>query len=217
MSKKLITGLIAMMLVLSVQAQDTDRQWVTDKLRLSLYQRADSQSQIIKYLSSGDLLEVEQISGAYAFVTTPDGSKGWVKRGFLVKEPTSNLLLEEEVERSRALEEEIERLGNSKIVIEQYEKDMDALVAKIEALEQKNEISATSIAQLNDEIELRDRAEQESALKTGQLPMELIETAIAHWKYVAAAAAILALLVALITKQIVENRIRNRFHGIKIW
>lgn len=219
MLNKSIVGLIVLMLTLPAQAQegDTDRQWVTDKLRLSLYREADAQSQVLQYLSSGDLLEIEQISGAYAFVTAPDGSKGWVKRGFLVSEPTSNLLLRDEREKISDLEAEIERLGNSKIVIDQYEKDMDALVAKIDSLEQENEIATATVAELRSEIDARDRAEQERANPIGPLPIELLEMAITHWQIVAAAAAVLALLVALITKSLVESRIRKRFHGIKIW
>ena len=219
MLNKLTVGFIALFLALSVQAQDsdTDRQWVTDKLRLSLYRQADAQSQVLKYLSSGDLVEIEQISGAYALVTTADGSKGWVKRGFLVKEPTANLQLAEQEEKIGELEEEIKRLGNSKIVIDQYETDMDALVAKIEALEQENEIATASVAELRDEISARDRTIEEKSMAVSPVPEVLLETVVVHWQIVAAAAAVLALLVALITKQIIESRIRKRFHGIKIW
>jgi SH3 domain protein len=219
MLNKSISGFILVLLSLTALAQenDTDRKWVTDKLRLSLYQQANAQSQVLKYLTSGDMLEIEQISGAYALVTTPDGSKGWVKRGFLVDEPTSGLLLDEQQEKIAGLEDEIERLGSSKVVIDQYEKDMDAMVARIEALEQENEIATATVAELRDEIETRDRALQEQTNSVNPLPTVLIETAIAHWQIVAAAAAVLALLVALITKSMVESRIRKRFHGIKIW
>ena len=219
MLNKLTVGLIALLLTLPGQAQDsdTDRQWVTDNLRLSLYRNADAQSQVLKYLSSGDMVEIEQISGAYALVTTPDGSKGWVKRGFLVKEPTANLQLNEYQEKIEALEQEIERLSNSGIVIDQYEKDMDALVAKIEALEQENEIATASVAKLRDELESRDEATTSNTAAAGPVPEVVLQTVMAHWQIIAGAAAALALLVALITKQIVEGRIRRRFHGIKIW
>ena len=153
MLNRTFAGTLLLLLINPVLAQiaideDKDRQWVTDRLRLSLYTNADAQSQIIRYLSSGDLLQIEQISGAYAFVTAPDGTKGWVKRGFLVTEPTSNLLLEEEQEKNRQLADEIEKLGNSKVVIDQYEKDMDVLVEKIESLEQENQQAANSIVEL---------------------------------------------------------------------
>ena len=67
MLNKSIFSLVLLMLTLSLQAQDgdTDRKWVTDKLRLSLYREADAQSQVLQYLSSGDVLEIEQLSGAF--------------------------------------------------------------------------------------------------------------------------------------------------------
>jgi uncharacterized protein YgiM (DUF1202 family) len=101
MIKRIILGVTLLMGCAAVSAQETtdqdkDRQYVTDQLRLSLYSQASSSSQVVELLQSGDILEIEQIQGPYAFVTTPDGTKGWVKRGFLVTKPTSNLLLLEE-------------------------------------------------------------------------------------------------------------------------
>ena len=72
---------------------------LADQLRLSLYANPDAQSQVLKLLQSGDLLEIEEISGPYALVTAPGGTRGWVKRGFLVTKPTSNILLRQEQEK----------------------------------------------------------------------------------------------------------------------
>ena len=108
MYKKLLPGLILSMVFALASAQeagdeDRDRQYVTDQLRLSLYSHADSRSEVVKLLQSGDLLEIEQIQGPYALVTTSEGTRGWVKRGFLVTQPTSNLLLEEERKKTESL------------------------------------------------------------------------------------------------------------------
>ncbi len=105
MSRKLVIALLLMLPVWSVTAQedtsqDRDRQYVTDQLRLSLYANPNGSGQI-DLLRSGDLLEIEQVQGNYALVTTPDGKRGWVKRGFLVTKPTSNLLLAEEQQQVR--------------------------------------------------------------------------------------------------------------------
>jgi len=56
-----------------------ERQYVTDKLRLSLYKKADSNSGTLKLLSSGDVLDVLERSGPYSKVITVDGKTGWVK------------------------------------------------------------------------------------------------------------------------------------------
>ena len=101
-------------------SNDRDRQYVTDELRLSMYAQANDRSQVLKLLESGDSVDIEQIQGPYALVLGPDGTRGWVKRGFLVTEPTSNLLLAEERRKTESLAAEIEKLSNSKTIIDQY-------------------------------------------------------------------------------------------------
>ena len=222
MPSRFFAVFIAVILISPVWAQittdeDKDRQWVTDRLRLSLYSNANSSSQIIRYLSSGDLLEIEQISGAYALVTAPDGTKGWVKRGFLVTEPTSNLLLEQEKEKTKQLQEEIDKLANSKVVIDQYEKDMDVLVEKIEALEQEKQRAASTIADLESEIEARDEAERQRRENSRPAIDVLWETFVVYWKFIVPIIIGIVILSFLVTKALVESRIRSRFHGIKVW
>ncbi len=199
---------------------DKDRQYVTDQLRLSLYEEANSQSRVLKLLNSGDLLIVDEIRGPYALVTAPDGSHGWVKRGFLVSNPTSGILLQEEQQKSASLFEELEKLGNSKIVLDAYEKDMDELVAKIETLETKNLEAAETITRL--ELELEAKRQQESE----PMPMpvmdllptrDVIEAMKSHWQIIAGVLTAIVLLTFLFTKLIIESRIKSRFHGIKIW
>ncbi len=117
---------------------EKDKQYVTDQLRLSLYQDANSQSKVLKLLQSGDALLIDEIRGPYALVTAPDGTRGWVKRGFLVTSPTANLLLREEREKNASLFEEIEKLSNSKAIVDTYEKDMDEMTAKSSSSKSKN-------------------------------------------------------------------------------
>ena len=146
MSVRLITLSIILLLQTAhtfAQTGDSDTDddklimYVTDQLKLSLYNGADASSGVIQLLSSGDVLNIQEISGAYALVTTDEGKKGWVKKGFLVDKPTSNLLLEEEITKSKKLDEEVQKLKNSKIVIDQYEADMDILSGKLRVSETK--------------------------------------------------------------------------------
>ena len=206
----------------SVSAQeqadiDKDRLYVTDQLRLSLYERPTDRSDSIKLLSSGDILLIEEITGAYALVTTADGSKGWVKRGFLVKDPTANLLLLEEREKVANLESEIDKLSNSKAVVDQYEKDLNSMASKLTALEDANSASKESIAELEQEIENKqaeiDRREDDNAAAIEQL----LDTAKTYWKIILPVVLLIMLLTFLISKVIVESRIKRKFHGIKIW
>jgi uncharacterized protein YgiM (DUF1202 family) len=219
---KLIFTLTLTICSLQAFAQDAattakDKQYVTDQLRLSLYQDANSQSEVLKLLQSGDLLIVDEIRGPYALVTAPGGLRGWVKRGFLVTSPTSNILLEEERKKNTSLAEEIEKLSDSKVVIDTYEKDMDEMRRKMESLEtEKNEASEaiTTLEQklVDKQLELdRKRQNNEPAIKV------LTETFLLYWKIIRPGLLALLLLCFLLSKVIIESRIKARFHGIKIW
>ncbi len=202
---------------------DKDRQYVTDQLRLSLYEEASSQSKALKLLRSGDMLIVDEIRGPYALVTAPDGAHGWVKRGFLVSNPTANILLIEEQQKSASLFDELEKLGNSKVVIDTYEKDMDDLVTKIKKLKVSNREARDTIAGLEQEIEDRQQQEDESKsqdqLPLSELPSvtDLRDTLKNYWKIIALSVFVIVLLTFLISKLVIESRIKSKFHGIKIW
>jgi len=227
MFKRIFLSLTLFMSCVSVFAQETttaeatdqdkDRQYVTDQLRLSLYAQASSSSQVIKLLQSGDILEIEQIQGPYALVTTPEGTRGWVKRGFLVAKPTATILLLEEQQKTASLAAEIEKLGNSKVVIDQYEKDMDKLVGQVDALESEKQQANQSIAELEQQLEEKqqelDRKDEDSAPAL----LVLMDTFKKYWRIVVPIIIVIILLSYLVSKQIVEARIKSKFHGIKIW
>jgi uncharacterized protein YgiM (DUF1202 family) len=199
---------------------DKDRLYVTDQLRLSLYEEATYKSKVIKLLQSGDLLVIDEIRGLYALVTEPDGSHGWVKRGFLVPTPTANIQLLEEREKNASLFEEIEKLSGSKIIIDTYEKDMDALVAKSEVLEAEKELAIATIARLQQE--LAEWQQEEEELEPDQESKEppirvLAQVFVIYWKIIVPGLLALLALSFLISKMIVEARIKSKFHGIKIW
>jgi uncharacterized protein YgiM (DUF1202 family) len=222
---KIILGLVLSLCWQLASAQDSvdadkDRKYVTDQLRLSLYEKASSKSKVIKLLQSGDLLVIDEIRGLYALVTEPDGSHGWVKRGFLVTTPTANLQLLEEREKNASLFEELEKLSDSKIILDTYEKDMDALVEKSEILEAEKELAVATIARLQQELAEQQREEEE--LEPDQDSKEplievLTQMLMNYWKIIVPVLLALLALSFLISKMIVEARIRSKFHGIKIW
>ena len=222
MCKRIFLGLTLLLTCTLAFAQeasddDKDRQYVTDQLRLSLYSQASSSSKVVKLLQSGDLLEIEQIQGPYAFVTTPEGTKGWVKRGFLVTEPTSNLLLQEEQKKTESLAAEIEKLSNSKVVIEQYEKDMDKLVEKVDALEAEKQQANQSITELQELVEEKQRELDRKDEDSAPALLVLMDTFIKYWKILVPIIIVIIFLSYLVSKEIVEARIKAKFHGIKIW
>ena len=222
MWNRICCGFIVLMLAGPLAAQeasddDRDRQYVTDQLRLSLYEGPNSSTRVIKLLQSGDLLEIEQISGAYAFVTDPEGTKGWVKRGFLVTEPTGRIMLQEEQQKVRELEAEIDKLANSKVIIDQYEKDMDAMVEKIDALELDKQKALENIAELEREIEAKQRELERKEADTTPPWIVLSDTFLRYWQFIVPIVLVVVILSYLVSKKVIEARIKSKFHGIKVW
>lgn len=58
--------------------------YVTDKLRLALYEEANNGGKQLRLLTSGDKLSLLNRTKYYAQVETEDGLIGWTKLGFLV-------------------------------------------------------------------------------------------------------------------------------------
>ena len=196
---------------------DKDRQYVTDQLRLSLYANASSQSEVLKLLQSSDLLIVDEIRGPYALVTSPDGTRGWVKRGFLVTTPTSSVLLLEERQKNASLSEEIEKLGNSKVIIEAYEKDMDEMTGKIEVLGIEKDEASQAIAALQQKLTDKQLELDQKNENAEPIAKVLWEILLRYWQFILPGLLGLLVLCFLISKAIIESRIKARFHGIKIW
>ena len=196
---------------------EKDKQYVTDQLRLSLYQDANSQSKVLKLLQSGDALLIDEIKGPYALVTAADGTRGWVKRGFLVTSPTSNLLLREEREKNASLFDEIEKLSNSKAIVDTYEKDMDEMTATIEQMRIEKQQAEDTIDGLQQDV-LDKQLEIDQKNEKNEPTLQILwETLRQYWEIIVPFLLALLLLCFLISKKMVEARIKARFHGIKIW
>jgi len=196
---------------------EKDKQYVTDQLRLSLYQDANGQSKVLKLLQSGDALLIDEIKGPYALVTAADGTRGWVKRGFLVTSPTSNLLLREEREKNASLFDEIEKLSNSKAIVDTYEKDMDEMTATIEQMRIEKQQAEDTIDELQQDV-LDKQLEIDQKNEKNEPTLQILwETLRQYWEIIVPFLLALLLLCFLISKKMVEARIKARFHGIKIW
>jgi uncharacterized protein YgiM (DUF1202 family) len=221
-TKKLILALTLTVYCVLASAQDAeitakDTQYVTDQLRLSLYTNASSQSKVLGLLNSSDLLIVDEIRGPYALVTAPNGTRGWVKRGFLVTTPTSSILLREEREKNANLLEEIEKLGNSKVIIDTYEKDMDEMTGKIEVLEIEKGEASEAVATLQQKISDQQLKFNRKMENNEPIADVLLGIFLRYWQFIIPGFLGLLLLCFLISKVIIETRIKARFHGIKIW
>jgi len=231
---KKITGLLFLLLMTSgflvhgQQLADEEKdkmasdvketQYVTDKLRLSLYKKADGNSGILRLLISGDVLYVLDKSGPYSKVRTVDGETGWVKNGFLVSTPTDSFLLIEEQKKNQILASQLEKYSDTQRIVEDYEntiekmnQDNEATLRELEQLKKNLDqfsLSNTDLQQQLDEFKKDpDQISWKDALPVAQ-----------HYWYAAIGAVLLLLLIGfLLGKRLIEAQIRKRFQGIKIW
>ncbi|MCH7882203.1 MAG: hypothetical protein IIB69_11650 [Proteobacteria bacterium] len=221
MVKKFLPGILLLLISLGASAQDADEKqqlYVTDKLRLSLYYEAGGKGGTVELLASGDKLTIEEVNGAYALVTTSDGKVGWVKRGFLVLEPTSNLMLEEEKKRTESLVREIDKLKNSKVIIDQYEKDLNSMNENLQALISEKKKAETTIESLEQTLEKKTKQIETLSDYEAVPPEELLNTlAAVYWKHTLVIAVFIILISFFTGKQIIAAKVKRKFHGIKVW
>ncbi len=190
--------------------------YVTDKLRLSLYKRADSNSGVLFLLSSGDTLEVLGKSGPYSKVRAENGKIGWVKNGFLVSIPTASIQLAEEKGKNEILSQQLEQYSDTKKLVADYENTIRQINEDVTSTEQKlsqanQEMEA--LIQLNEKLKLQIEVTQQDNFQIS----DIIELVKKFWHYLAAAVTAIMLFGFLLGSAIMEARVRRRFQGIKVW
>ena len=199
-----------------VEQEVQEVKYVTDKLRLSLYKRADPGSGTIKLLISGDELDVLEKSGPYSKVRTKAGLVGWVKNGFLLPTPTDSFLLIEEQEKNKILAQQIEKYADSKQLVTEYENtikqmetDAEQLTTDLEKARQDLQELTDKNATLNEQL---DRNLQEG------ISLQDVKKILLHYWYFVAAFGLFMLLIGFTSgREVVEARIRRKFQGVKVW
>ncbi|MBT3202867.1 MAG: TIGR04211 family SH3 domain-containing protein [Gammaproteobacteria bacterium] len=194
-----------------------EKKYVTDKLRLSLYKKPDSNSGTLKLLTSGDVLDVLERSGPYSKVITADGKRGWVKNGFLVNIPTASYLLIEEQKKNTDLSSQLDKFSNTQKIVDDYENtiikmnaDNESTVEELSRIQQEfNQISEKN----NDLMEEIDTFSQDKNLLSID---DIINTLKLYWYVVLITILLLFLLGFMIGKNMVEAKVKKRFQGVKV-
>jgi ElaB/YqjD/DUF883 family membrane-anchored ribosome-binding protein len=175
--------------------------YVTDNLRLGLYEAEDTSGRPMRMLNSGQAMEILSRDRNYANVRLPDASEGWVKSAYLVEEKPAKLIVAEITAERDALLTEMEEIKQA----------FAAPAATIETL--KNDVLSfeTQLAQSNARANL---LEEESAsirgLKEqykGSLPLS----------WVAIATAVCLIAGILLGMWWVDRQNRKRHGGIRIY
>jgi len=100
-------GILALLALAPVTALG-DTAYVTDNLRLGLYEAEDTSGRALQMMDSGQAMEVLSRDRNYANVRLPDGTEGWVKAAYLVDEKPAKLIVAEITAERDALLAELE-------------------------------------------------------------------------------------------------------------
>lgn len=178
-----------------------DTAYVTDNLRLGLYEAADTSGRPFRMLESGQAMEILTRDRNYANVRLPDATEGWVKTAYLVD------------------------IKPAKLIVAELTAERDGLVAELEATKQSFAAPAATIEALRSETtdlneQLADAKAQVDALQAenqsiqglkeqyrGSLPL--------NW--VAAAIAVCLVAGVLLGMWWVDRQSRIRHGGIRIY
>ena len=124
------------LLPLAVQAETA---YVTDTLQLGLHQAQDTSDRPFRNLDSGQEMEVLSRTTYYANVQLPDGTRGYVKAGFLVDTKPAKLIVAETQAEAERLKRELEELRRSfaapAATIDALRKESADLQARLDASE----------------------------------------------------------------------------------
>lgn len=141
---RLILGVLALLPI--VAAADTA--YVTDNLKLGLYEAEDTSGRAFRTLDSGQAMEVLIRGGNYANVRLPDGTEGWVKSAYLVDDKPAKLIVEETAAERDALAAELEQ---AKAAFAEPAATIDALRNETSSLTTQLESAQAEISALQEE------------------------------------------------------------------
>ncbi len=124
--------------------------YVTDNLRLNMYQNADLSGTRIDTLVSGQAFEVLSRNAQTALVELPDGKQGYVSAAYMVFDKPARLVVTETLAENERLNNELEELRQSfaepAALVERLQQEsgdlqatIDANAARMTELEEENQ------------------------------------------------------------------------------
>lgn len=193
--------LIAALVLAAPVAGAEDVAYVTDILRLGIYEAQDTSGRPFQNLVSGTALTVLERVPNYARVRTPDGREGWVRSAFIVTEKPAQLRLAE------------------------MTAELESMQARIDAAETARNETEASVRQMTEELSAKISAADAVQDRLARLEQENSSYASMVERYrgsVPIAWAIGALVVvfaagALAGTWWLDRSIRRRFGGHRIY
>jgi SH3 domain protein len=198
--RQTVLGTIGLLALLPLGAL-ADTAYVTDNLRLGLYEAEDTSGRPTQMLESGQAMEILTRDRNYANVRLPNGAEGWVKNAYLVDDKPARLIVAEITAERDSLVTELEETKQS----------FAAPAATIEALRNDALTFDAQLADANARIaELEEDNASVQAVKEqyrGSLPLS--------WVGIAIAVCLIAGL--LCGMWWVDRRSRARHGGVRIY
>lgn len=175
--------------------------YVTDNLRLGLYEAEDTSGRPFRTLESGQEMEIQLRATNTAQVTLPDGTTGWVKSAYLVSDKPAKLIVAETIAERDALAAELEE---TRAAFAEPAATIEILQNDAVALNEQIELADARIAELEGEMESVEALKQRYK---GSLPVSWV------------GGAIIVCLIAgfLIGLWWTDRRSRARHGGIRIY
>ena len=195
-------------LLLFMAAAEAEVRYVTDDLQLALYEQPGSKGKLLKRLASGTRLELLEEKGLFAQVRAPDGTTGWPKAGFLIKDKPARARLHDLEQRLAGVQGELKearkRLADQQKELSPLRDEQAALTEKLAASRQRYQRDLRALARLR--AEHRQSHGQQRAASVS-LPRQWV-----------LAAAGLALTLGFVLGILwLDWRIRRRHGGFRIY
>ncbi len=178
-----------------------DTAYVTDNLRLGIYEAEDTSGRPIRMLDSGQAMEILSRDRNYANVRLPDATEGWVKTAYLVD------------------------IKPARLIVAEITAERDALLAELEATKQAFAAPSATIEALQNDAATFDA--QLAAASERILELEGENASVREFKdqykgslplsWVAIATAVCLIGGVLLGIWWVDRRSRIRHGGIRIY
>ena len=144
-----------LMLLAAPLAAVAETAYVTDNLRLGLYQAADGTGQAFRTLESGQALEILSRDRNYANVQVPDGTVGYVRIAYLVFEKPAKLIVAETQAAYDASQKELADLKNAFAVPAATIESLEQKVLDSQAMLDESNARISQLQAANDKFEKR--------------------------------------------------------------
>lgn len=165
--------------IVLVSAAVADTQYVSDLMIISMKEGQDPDTPVMGYLQSAASVEVLEETEELMRIRTEDGTQGWVRKKFIVKDKPKAVIIRELEEKIALLEDDIKTLQKGSDpqdltnTIKEYKQQIVALTTSLENEKkttltlQKNlqEVNATYQALVNKQKNTADTIKELASIK----------------------------------------------------